>query len=316
MSDSKVTYKIHPAIGFARVGNAPDAFYLEPTGVGKLPTEWGPDGEERPVTEFKQDGQVKRQAARFRVYRYEEGKAPQEVWAQNGLESLTWTVHVANKKAAWYNFAELQGDVMLPDNTYSDNLVPLRNATVGSKTTQPGEPCCEPQPVAPPPGGDVTRQYDRTARQQLIIDPGPRTLTGPSRNWVLLDAGSAGDYKYSFPPADLTPYPVTTLGSVRMTEHGELLPLYDRVYREFAKLVQAPDLAMPWPAWYELDGRMPATVALSVPTSVLPSQITRISLGPAIMSMPTTPNTRRFAAATYAVPGPTTLSTAGTVRVP
>src|SRR5690606_38406895 len=34
-----------------------------------------------------------------------------------------------------------------------------------------------------------------------------------------------------------------------------------------------PDLAMPWPAWYELDGRMPATVALSVPPSVLPSQI-------------------------------------------
>lgn len=224
MSDSKVTYRIHPAIGFARVGNAPEAFYLEPTGVGKLPTEWGPDGEERPVTEFKESGQVKRQAARFRVYRYEEDKAPQEVWAQNGLESLTWTVHVANKKAAWYNFAELQGDVMLPDNTYSDNLVPLRNATVGSKTTQPGEPCCEPQPVAPPPGGDVTRQYDRAARQQLIIDPGPRTLTGPSRNWVLLDAGSVGDYKYaSFPPADLTPYPVTTLGSVRMTEHGELL---------------------------------------------------------------------------------------------
>ena len=31
---------------------------------------------------------------------------------------------------------------------------------------------------------------------------------------------------------------------------------------------------------------------------VLPSQMTRISLGPAIMSMPTTPNTRRLAAAT------------------
>ena len=30
---------------------------------------------------------------------------------------------------------------------------------------------------------------------------------------------------------------------------------------------------MPWPAWYELDGELPATVALSVPPSVLPSQI-------------------------------------------
>ena len=44
------TYRIHPAIGFARVGNSPDAWYVEPTAVGGLPTE--PDTGE-PVTEFK-----------------------------------------------------------------------------------------------------------------------------------------------------------------------------------------------------------------------------------------------------------------------
>jgi hypothetical protein len=49
--------------------------------------------------------------------------------------------------------------------------------------------------------------------------------------------------------------------------------VYDKVYAEFAALISKPDLAMPWPAWYELDGRIPATVALSVPPSVLPSQI-------------------------------------------
>jgi hypothetical protein len=49
--------------------------------------------------------------------------------------------------------------------------------------------------------------------------------------------------------------------------------VYDRIYGEFAGLVQTPDLAMPWPAWYELDGKLPATVALSVPSSVLPAQI-------------------------------------------
>jgi hypothetical protein len=48
---------------------------------------------------------------------------------------------------------------------------------------------------------------------------------------------------------------------------------YDRVYDEFRLLVQRPDLAMPWPAWYDLDGALPATVALSVPPSVLPSQV-------------------------------------------
>lgn len=227
MSDSRVTYRIHPAIGFARVGNAPEAYYLEPTGVGKLPTEPGAGGEERPVTEFKQDGQVKRQAARFRVYRYEEGRPPQEVWAQNGVESLTWTVHVANKKAAWYNFSELEGDVMLgTDNTYLARGVALRNAAYGSKTTQRGGPCCEPQPVPPSPWKDAAREYDRKQRQELIIDPGPRTLAGEC-DWVHLDAASSPPhYKHvSFPPADLTPYPVTTLGAVRVTEHGELLVL-------------------------------------------------------------------------------------------
>ncbi len=50
--------------------------------------------------------------------------------------------------------------------------------------------------------------------------------------------------------------------------------------------------------------------------SVPPSQITAISDGPAIMSMPTSPNTWRLASATYTLPGPTILSTRGTVAVP
>lgn len=199
MSDATVSYRIHPAIGFARVGNSPDAWYLEPPGVGRLPTEHGPSGEERPVTEFKQAGQVKRQAARFRVYRHEEGRPPVEVSPGEGLQSVRWTVHVANKKAAWYNFQELQGDVMLgADNTYEKQGVPLRNAKVK--------------------GDDE--------RRKLIIDPGPRTLDAPG-GWVQLDAASAPkDYRHvSFPSPDLTPYPVTTLGAVRMTGRGELLVL-------------------------------------------------------------------------------------------
>jgi len=49
--------------------------------------------------------------------------------------------------------------------------------------------------------------------------------------------------------------------------------VYKTVYREFATLIDAPDLAMPWPAWYELDGEMPATVALHVKPEILPSQL-------------------------------------------
>lgn len=49
--------------------------------------------------------------------------------------------------------------------------------------------------------------------------------------------------------------------------------VYRSVYNEFAALIEKPDLAMPWPAWYEIAGDLPATIALSVPTSVLPSQL-------------------------------------------
>jgi hypothetical protein len=49
--------------------------------------------------------------------------------------------------------------------------------------------------------------------------------------------------------------------------------VYDLLYREFAKVVVQPDLAMPWPAWYDLTGNLPATVALSISPDILPSQV-------------------------------------------
>jgi hypothetical protein len=49
--------------------------------------------------------------------------------------------------------------------------------------------------------------------------------------------------------------------------------VYEMMYKEFSSLVQKPDLAMPWPAWYDLEGKLPATVALSVPPTVLPGSL-------------------------------------------
>ena len=46
------------------------------------------------------------------------------------------------------------------------------------------------------------------------------------------------------------------------------------------------------------------------------SAMTRISLGPAIMSISMVPYSNFFAVATKMLPGPTTLSTFGTVSVP
>jgi hypothetical protein len=62
-------------------------------------------------------------------------------------------------------------------------------------------------------------------------------------------------------------------GSDAFVNMPEMRDVYRRVYAEFATLVQKPDLAMPWPAWYELEGDAPATVALHVKPDVLPSQL-------------------------------------------
>jgi len=62
-------------------------------------------------------------------------------------------------------------------------------------------------------------------------------------------------------------------GSDLFVSDPRMREVYKKVYDEFAELMDKPDLAMPWPAWYDLTGEMPATVALSVPPEVLPSQL-------------------------------------------
>src|SRR5689334_18023799 len=120
-----LTYRIHPSIGVARVGDSEDEFYLGPELLGELPSECDRHGNphldkgaRRPVRSFKTAiGQVKRQAARFRIFRSDPDQpdAPEKeiTLADRTIESIEWTVHLANKKAAWYKFSELDGDLTL-----------------------------------------------------------------------------------------------------------------------------------------------------------------------------------------------------------
>jgi hypothetical protein len=59
----------------------------------------------------------------------------------------------------------------------------------------------------------------------------------------------------------------------RMVQDKPLRDVYDKLLGEFSKLIDEPDLAMPWPAWVELDAQLPSTVALSVPGEILPEQL-------------------------------------------
>ncbi|MDF2629599.1 MAG: hypothetical protein K0R39_3430 [Symbiobacteriaceae bacterium] len=144
---------IYPAIGVARVGNSEDEFFI------------GPEVNEPPAAEpgFYRDqaGALKRQAARFRIYGLNaEGKAVAELTA--GDAEIHWTVHLANKKSAWYQF-QLALDI--PEAAQAPPSL-LRNGNVGD-------------------------------RSQLAIDPGVRHIHGANRHAKAFDTGTfMGDAVY------------------------------------------------------------------------------------------------------------------------
>lgn len=204
-------YSINPSVGVARVGNSPDEFYLEPDTIGGLPIECDGrgnptrhDGRPVPVRRFKDErGRIKRQAARFQVFRWDDADptAPPVPIDLAGpeVESFEWTVHIANKKAAWYAFAELEGNLQYgPENSYQARDVPLRNAGVTSEAE----------------------------RQKLIIDPGPRTVSHPGCRARFSRDTPPPDYPhFSFPPPPTTGYSIDVLGEIMTDDAGNLAVL-------------------------------------------------------------------------------------------
>jgi hypothetical protein len=202
--------RIHPAIGVARLGNSPTSFCIAPDKAGVFPIDCDQDGnpivkdgKEIPVSKFKDDkGRIRRQAARFRIFVYDDkspagrelaiGEEVDLIRQSNGqrltmrIDDIQWTVYLANKKASWYAFQETAGE-----HGYAANH-PLRNADI----TDPNE------------------------RQQLIIDPGPRSVqfkTAKARHAAFTGAGTNGPT--CFPPP-LAPSSIATLGELRCTQQN------------------------------------------------------------------------------------------------
>ncbi|MFJ2581833.1 LodA/GoxA family CTQ-dependent oxidase [Kitasatospora aureofaciens] len=149
LNDDIAYARIHPAIGIARVGNSTheDGWF------------YGPEVPDPPAEEpgFHKDerGAIKRQAVRFRIYGYgADGRVVRELTTADPQVHIEWSVHVANKKAAWYEFS-LPLDI--PD--MKDHPEPRRNAKV-------------------------------TDRASLVVDPGRKTLTAGGKQVVEFTGGS------------------------------------------------------------------------------------------------------------------------------
>ena len=99
-----VIYRIHPAIGIARVGDSPRDFFIGPEAPGITPAPKAIDGPAGQKAHYK-DAQhrIKRQGARFRIYEYTEDAkgVVTKVREITGADAdIEWEVHLANRKAA------------------------------------------------------------------------------------------------------------------------------------------------------------------------------------------------------------------------
>lgn len=242
---TEYTYRIHPAINFARVGNS-EEYYIAPETMAGLPVDGNdkvtgglpikPNTENETIT--SQDlrdkkGAFKRQAARFRIFQYT--KKDKETYPTGEGTEITinsvidgkvitdiiWTTHLANKKANCY---VLENPSLTPHENIIDgykngNLPPLRNLAEGNDPN------------------------NASRIRKLTIDPGPRTIKGSDTKAVKFDKHTLAsfweegsgvkqlpNYPKSFPDDSFSNLnapsgAIDTLGELRTDEKGRLLVL-------------------------------------------------------------------------------------------
>lgn len=195
-----MSIKIHPTIGVARLGNSPNEFCIVPDKIGGIPLEFvGGKITDKKIQKFKDNkGLIKKQGQPFRIY----DQTGEITINRKDVKSIEWTVHLANKKAEWYEFDELKGNLLFGDkNSYASWKVPLRNS-------------------------DLTIN-----RQSLFIDYGPRRITvlkgtNPIDSNFKFDKKSvpANYTEAQFPPAKVKyGQPVDSLGGIITDAEGRLI---------------------------------------------------------------------------------------------
>lgn len=207
-------FRVHPSIGFARVGNS-DEYNLAPETMASLPLPEGgtntrqkegtlgglplrADGVTTITNRDVRDssGKLKRQAARFKIFAYPKGTGrtyPNGKGAEitigsevdgKTVKDIVWTVHIANKKANTYQLeATDTGATSLAAQYSGGQKPPVRNPDIGEWPNDP------------------------TRVQKLTIDPGPRAIRGSQSGVVGMDATSPVTYGDGGEVESVTGYP-------------------------------------------------------------------------------------------------------------
>ena len=240
-------YRVHPAIGMARVGNS-EEYYIGPetiaglpissdkTTMGGLPIKAHTESETISNQDLRdKNGAMKRQAARFRIFQYPKQETEtypigigveKEIRLGSTVEGkkvtdIIWTVHLANKKANCYILENpnLGAYDLIIAGYENGRLPPPRNLTEGPKLN------------------------NRERIQHLTIDPGPRAIKGTDIEGVNFDKATEASYwdsgiqietlphypklfpEDSFPQLYCPVGPIDTLGELQTDKQGRLLVL-------------------------------------------------------------------------------------------
>ncbi len=239
----KTIFRVHPSVNFARFGTSEDYILAPETSAGlpqegsdvtgglPLKKEVNEKGKNEPISSKDlrdKDGNLKKQAARFRIYAYTEEEldtypcgSGTEVTLGTKLADgrkvidLLWSSHLANKKAAAYNVVNNLGI-----KAYADGQVPQRRN--------------------PEVHGEIDSDY---RLNRLMIDAGPRAISTEKNQTANFDRCSTAswvnekgeieelkDYPIRFPidtndelfePSG----PLETLGEMLTDKDGRLLIL-------------------------------------------------------------------------------------------
>lgn len=194
MSHNDYVFRVHPAIGFSRVGNSPD-FYLAPETAAGMPLPGKRYNGGIPINRHTGEpirssdlrdgeGRLLRHAQRFRIFAYPKAHAgtypaPEATEITLGskiggrtVRDIVWQVHLANKKANQFVLENPDvGDRDLLIQGYENgNLPPIRNLDQGID------------------GNDVVRL------STLVIDPGPRAMRATDNSVHRFDTQEPASY--------------------------------------------------------------------------------------------------------------------------
>ncbi len=245
-------YRIHPAIGIARVGNADrSSFFIGPEIPGL-----GPIGDPKVGTRvptYKSSGKIKPQAARFRIWEYVEKNGVLEPQrevnlAEKDCVSIEWTVHVANRKASFFRFNYLQGE--------ETRAAARRNPAT-------------------------------TDSRKLELDPLPRTINGANHAPVEFRKGTSKNPAKELWPSPPPSTPIEYLGELRTDDAGRLIfigGMGQSSGRTGAVLAVPPNDTFNNDEWFDDVSDGPVTAVLTLKTAkgnqVVPVEPAWVICGP------------------------------------